>query len=326
MGGSPESGRLNGPGDLAAPAIGAAASLAFFASPWFIPVLGMFFSSFASAPLVLVYRRKGVKAGRVGVLLGLGVSLALFQLSLDSFGGVYFLYYAATAAALGETWEMGIREDWAVALAGLASSLCLLVLFWSAGLFSGMEMEAVWRARWEQELSMVLSAYQHTGLEPSQAAALKKEILAVVRILFKLAPAILAGVTLLLAWLNLLVVRVLTPALAPQSVPYLGRLNTFRAPFWMVWVLIGAAVVTMLAPGRLSWLGQNVLVLVGVVYFFQGLAVVAHFFERKRVPRFIRVIAYVFLVVELRLALLLALAGLFDTWFNFRRLGREKAA
>ena len=211
-------------------------------------------------------------------------------------------------------------------MAGAASSLCLLALFWVVGMFSGADLDAAWQARWEQELSVVLSAYQQTGLDPSQAAALKKEILEVVKVLFKLAPAILAAVTLMLAWLNLLVVRKLTPVLAPQAVPYLGRLNTFRAPFWVVWVLIAAGIATMLASGWLGWLGENLLVLTGVAYFFQGLAVLAHFFERKNVPRFIRLGAYVFMVVELRLALLLAVAGLFDNWFNFRRPGRDKAA
>ena len=273
MGGSPDSSRLSGSADLAVSAVGAGLSVALYVSAWVVPVMGMFFSCLSPAPLVLVYRRKGLKAGRIGVLLGFGISLVVFQLFQSGFGGLYFLYYAATAAVLGETWEMGIREDWAVALAGLASSLSLLFLFGVAGMFSGSNLGAVWQARWEQELSMVVSAYQQTGLSPEQAAAVKKEILALAKILFRLGPAILASVTLMLSWLNLLAVRMLTPALAPQAVPYLGRLNTFRAPFWLVWVLIAAGVTTMLAPGRLGWLGENLLLLVGVIYFFQGLSV-----------------------------------------------------
>lgn len=103
-------------------------------------------------------------------------------------------------------------------------------------------------------------------------------------------------------------------------------LLAWRAPERLVWLLIAAGGLMILFDGFWFWAGANLLLVLSLVYFFQGLAVLAFWLGKKNAPRILRVGIYLLVAVEIFLALLVALVGLFDLWFNFRRLGREPAA
>jgi uncharacterized protein YybS (DUF2232 family) len=64
----------------------------------------------------------------------------------------------------------------------------------------------------------------------------------------------------------------------------------------------------------------------GVVYLFQGLAIVSYYFERWKLPRLFRTAAYAIILIQQFFTLGAMLLGLFDMWFDFRRLSRGTAA
>jgi len=117
---------------------------------------------------------------------------------------------------------------------------------------------------------------------------------------------------------------------AAETLPTAGgqgeSLLAWRAPERLVWLLIAAGGLLILFDGFWFWAGANLLLVLSLVYFFQGLAVLAFWLGKKNAPRILRVGIYLLVAVEIFLALLVALVGLFDLWFNFRRLGREPAA
>jgi uncharacterized protein YybS (DUF2232 family) len=67
----------------------------------------------------------------------------------------------------------------------------------------------------------------------------------------------------------------------------------------------------------------NLILLLAACYFAQGLAVIAFFFHKNHVPRFLRGITYVLIVFQQIFTLLVVGLGLFDLWGNFRRLGKD---
>jgi uncharacterized protein YybS (DUF2232 family) len=66
-----------------------------------------------------------------------------------------------------------------------------------------------------------------------------------------------------------------------------------------------------------------VLVIIAACYFAQGLAVIAYFFHKNKVPRFLRGVTYVLIVFQQIFTLLVVGLGLFDLWGDFRRLGKD---
>jgi uncharacterized protein YybS (DUF2232 family) len=81
----------------------------------------------------------------------------------------------------------------------------------------------------------------------------------------------------------------------------------------------------MFLPGfvLLKAFAANFLLVIAVCYFFQGLAIVAYFFNKNSVPRFVRGIVYIFIVFQQIFTLLVVGLGLFDLWADFRRLKKQ---
>ncbi len=212
------------------------------------------------------------------------------------------------------------REDWATALGAGAGLVALGILFWGAGALDGQGVLAAWEVQWRQELDMVVGSYQQMGLSAQEAAELKERLAATSRLLYRLAPGVLAAGALLLAWSSLLLARRLARRLAPERAAHLDDLTRFRVPEPLVWPLIAAGGLMALADGWPFWLGANILAVLVVLYFFQGLAIVLFWCEKKHLPRFVRLGFYLLLMVEVFLALPVAAVGLFDMWIDFRKL------
>jgi uncharacterized protein YybS (DUF2232 family) len=67
----------------------------------------------------------------------------------------------------------------------------------------------------------------------------------------------------------------------------------------------------------------NVLLVTGVCYFIQGLAIVAFFFHKSNVPRFLRSATYILIVFQQIYTLFVAALGLYDLCGDIRRLKKK---
>jgi hypothetical protein len=71
---------------------------------------------------------------------------------------------------------------------------------------------------------------------------------------------------------------------------------------------------------------MNVMMVLGTIYLFQGLSISAYYFQRWRLPGFFRGALYGFFFLQQFATLGVMLLGLFDLWFDFRRLSRKPVA
>jgi hypothetical protein len=141
-------------------------------------------------------------------------------------------------------------------------------------------------------------------------------------VLLRLSPGMLASGALLLAWSNLLLVRRINRAPLREQ----GPLDGWRAPEPLVWVLIPAGAAMVLGSGFWFWAGANTVLVLTVIYFFQGMAVLAYWLRVKKAPGLLRWVIYLMVALEMFMAVLVAAVGLFDMWFNFRRMDKQAPA
>lgn len=71
-------------------------------------------------------------------------------------------------------------------------------------------------------------------------------------------------------------------------------------------------------PGRT--LGLNVLLVSGLLYCFQGTAIMVFYFSKWNVPVFLRTIIYFIFFFQSFGAILLAVIGVIDVWADTRKL------
>lgn len=90
----------------------------------------------------------------------------------------------------------------------------------------------------------------------------------------------------------------------------------FRLPDGFVWGLIGGGFLILVNDEHVKFFSINIIVIFGMLYFFQGVQMMSVLFDRLRFGGIFRSLIYVFLFTEPPVIAALALMGLFSIWFR----------
>lgn len=102
-------------------------------------------------------------------------------------------------------------------------------------------------------------------------------------------------------------------------------IRDYRLPDILVWFFIVSGFIAFIGNVYFKYAGYNLLMVFAVLYFFQGAQMLSVWFDKLRLSRFIRMLAYVFVALEPFLILLIAVFGLFSIWFRPKWTVREGA-
>jgi uncharacterized protein YybS (DUF2232 family) len=296
-----------------------ALTVTLFAAAGYVPVLGVIVSLLAPTPLILVALRRGLRVG----LLALGLSALSLALLL---GGLQSIIFFAEYGVMALTMAEAIRRRWSVEkvlLVATAVPLAATALV-MAGLFSSADVDlSAMRQHFERELSRTLPQYlaEEGGEVDGDLRTYIQEALTVV---VRLLPSLFIISTAAGALINYSVVRLLWRRMEDQTLFPDLQLGQWKAPEFCVWVLIAGGLCSFMPLPSLRLVGLNVLLLVSLVYLIQGLCVMVFYLHKASVHPLFRGIAYLFLVIQPLLLLGVAAFGLFDLWFDFRRLSNKR--
>ncbi len=140
----------------------------------------------------------------------------------------------------------------------------------------------------------------------------------------KILPGILICTVITTVWLNMVGSAALINRLKPGQLswkPY----SEWRLPDQLVWVAVGAGILLVIGRGAAGTIGTGLALICSLVYFFQGLAVMLHLLAKWGVPPYLRILLYLFLVLQSYGLLLLTIVGLADIWFDFRNHNTDKS-
>ncbi|MCE9625612.1 MAG: YybS family protein [Deltaproteobacteria bacterium] len=241
------------------------------------------------------------------------------------FGIVYFLFFAMLGALLGEMEpeSYSVTRLIGEAVGVLALSLFLWVFFYSWGHWGefvrGIESYFI---KMLQELTKVPPANEEMQ---TQWSLLKDHASGIAYFAARLLPGMILNLMIFLLWLNIVVARRLFGGV-DKVFSSLGPLKAWRLPFLGVWIVIGFAFLAIFDAYvlKIEWLklaAMNAFIVFTLVYFFQGLAIVAFYLNRWKLSPMIRLALYSVLILFFQpLSFLLVAFGFFDSWFDFRKL------
>jgi len=289
--------------------------LAPFLMPPFLGFVGIV-SLFSPLPLIYSALSLGASKGGVTALLG----LVLVVLLEGPGAGVQFV---CEFGLLAVVLAFVLARRRSVASAVLTTSLIVSASVAAAGLLysavSGVDPLAGIRGWIDASLTQIVDAVGKSSVPAFDLQAFRDKQQAIGDAIFSVLPALVLVFFIMVSFLNLVVVnRLFEMRGFPR--PVVEDLTRWRSPERLVWLLIAAGFATLVFGGLFSALALNTLILLGLVYFFQGLAIVAHFLRAWRVPGFAAGLCYFLVLTQLPLTVLVAVAGLFDLWGNFRRL------
>lgn len=281
-----------------------------------VPLFGFFGALLMPLP-TLFYRVKfGRRQGGMVPACGAAVmALAGGPPTVDLF---FFAALLLLGFVLGELLERPLPVEVTVvaACAAVAAAAGTALLLAAAAADRGVgTLVGEYVAR---NLQMTLEVYRSMGVPEENVRIIADAMDRIEYVLVRILPALALTTLLVVTWANLLLARGL---LRRRGLPFpdFGRLDRWRAPEGLVWAVIAAGVALLVPAQPLKLAGINALMVLMAVYFLQGIAIVAFFFEKKGFPRPLRVFLYSLIAVQQVLLLIVVGLGFFDMWFNFRR-------
>ncbi len=293
-------------------------SLIFFVSV-FIPIAGFFGALIIPLP-ILYYRLKlGRKNGAlVPLISGSILYIVIGAVSADV---LFFVELLLIGFMLGELIEVKYSIEKTILYttgAVLFSGLMGLIIY---GVLSGQGIYAIVSEYVAKNLELTMVLYQSMGMSEENVHLIDRFLSDIQPLIVQIIPAMVTASTLFVAWANILIARSVLKRRS-LSYPDFGPLNMWKAPEYLVWGAIGCALALFLPDPTINTIGQNGLLILMTVYFFQGIAIVSFYFEKKRLPRFIRFFLYTLIAVQHLILLAVIGLGFFDMWVNFRRSGK----
>lgn len=134
-------------------------------------------------------------------------------------------------------------------------------------------------------------------------------------------PAILGGIILLVTWFTMVLGNSLVVRFNGSS-PWIEYEN-WQLPEKLIWLGIILALASFIPLRIVKLCGINGLILLSIIYCFQGLAIAVFFMNKWNVPILLRSFFYVMMIVQSFGTILLLVLGVSDIWFDYRKLRQE---
>jgi len=273
------------------------------------------------APTALAFIRWGLPSAWLvpGCSAVIG-SLILYLLNLSD-NVAYLLALIGMGALIG----YGLRRQWSTEKIVGISSLFVIGIAALFVILAFTETKGEMVRLIEQDLRGAISAVlKELGSSSPETQEMEKNLLETVPLIVRIMPGVFVSCTLGISWLNLLVLLRYCRSAATE---YCDRtkLTLWKAPEFIVWFVIAGGLMALLPVGDMKMPAINLIIVMGTIYFFQGIAIVAFYLERWQSPFYVKGFVYALLFLQQFASMAAAVLGLFDVWFDFRKLGKEPA-
>ncbi|MFQ5433017.1 MAG: DUF2232 domain-containing protein, partial [Nitrospinota bacterium] len=302
---------------LAAPLL----SALLFLSIFFLPGIGWLLNFFAPLPMIYYFFTHGRRAAHIALLTASAGIGAAFGMEM----GLYYLScYGLLALVMGEMINRNSTMEAAVASAAFAAILfSILLLFFTSQVPLGDFYQKI-NEQAAAIISQSIEAYKQAGINAEQIAVIEENIPWIAKWIVFLMPG-----AIITAFITLSVGNYIGYKFLKTRLPYLPPADPRPVLFWAVpdktvfAAIIGGGM-SLLSATAIRALGLNILFVTGTLYTLSGFCILQHFFIRSRLPFFVRWTGYILLLLQPFLILIVMFLGLFDLWFDFRKIRGQK--
>jgi uncharacterized protein YybS (DUF2232 family) len=272
-------------------------------------------------PVVLAGWRFGVRAA---LPLALAAILLLFALKpgwaffTENLG---FLELLCMGVLLGCLQCRGWPPHRAIILTVVVLNLAALIFFSGQAFLQGISLKVLLAQKSHEVMETLSQVLDQAGGGSAGFLAAGFSRQEIETLLQRLLPGLVVANTGLVAWINVVLAR--------QAAFLLGwalpepPLFYWSTPEWLIFVALGAGFLLLVPVSPVRFFSLNLLIVLSLLYFCQGVAVIAAWFHRFQVPRFLRLLGYPLLFLNPLFVCIVTL-GLMDLWLDFRRLHQPR--
>jgi uncharacterized protein YybS (DUF2232 family) len=273
------------------------------------------FALLAPFPLLVVRLRNGTVPAGLAALS----AAALLGAVLGGGQGLAYLMLVAPVLLIAESMARGrgmLRGcGWAFAILALEIGTALI--------FANPDMQAMALAPFEHSRSPQFIEDMRTSMPPEQVEAFNEQVTSTYDAMRVIYPAAYIISVAIIVLLNASLLRLYLRRRDPGWLEA-GEFEGVRWPFPLA-VAFVATGLAVLSP-FLRPIAYNGLLILAFFFGLQGLAVVSFYAQRLAAPPLLRAAVLVLVLINPWAPQILALIGLFDMWFDFRKWAEPPAA
>ncbi|MFO7962525.1 MAG: YybS family protein [Desulfobacterales bacterium] len=296
---------------------GIALTIIIIAISFAVPIIGFFFVVLIPLPIMFYRTRLGRKDAAV-----IPVSVIIVMMLIT--GGITFDVLFLTALfilgfGLGEWLEMSAPLEKCVFYPNLAVWVASSILVFFYNLVSDVNVAVRLSDFVAANLNHTLMLYKEMGIPEETVQMLERSMPRIQYVLVRIVPGIVMAGTLFISWVNVLAAKSLY-AMKGMRFPDFGPFNRWKSPEMLIWVVVAAGIMLVIPDSRITLFGMNALLVLFVIYFLHGIAIVSFFFEKKKLPVMLKTVLYLLIVFQQIFLLFIAGIGFFDAWLDVRKL------
>ena len=298
--------------------------LLLFAATW-IPFVGPFFIFLIPLPFLYYATKLGLRDGLkitavTLLIVGLIAKLAGYPQII-----IFCFEFGLVGLILSEIYRrkytLGFTVFWGTCTTLIIGAIFLTLIALSQKM-GPMEMILGY---FQENLGATIRGYEEMGLEPEKVAQLQEYGKILTDILAMIYPALSIIGSGLVVYIAVVLSRPLF-RLGSIQYPDFAPMGQWQSHDLLVWGVIAAGFALFLSTGGIRFVAINGLIVMAVIYVFHGLAIVLFFFNKYTVPHWVRFGVYLLILFQQIFWIVLALAGLFDQWIDFRKIHKRARA
>lgn len=301
---------------LAVAGIGAVVSSILFSAYMFFPPAGFIFGLLAPFPAIVLRFRN---AGGTAVIATLVTTTLLAGAFGFQAGLLYLVQCGVIALLLPELLIRGYGAarsiTWTTSINLVVYLLAALVIIFISGR-SVHQLHNLAVSEINTSISQALAIYEKAGIKRDELVAMKMAMTAAADLIIRIYPALATVMLIIMSGCNLALIKRFSLRLGIKL--NIDEFRNFRNPDLIIWFLIAAGFSMLADVALVTTPALNILVVLGVLYFLQGMAVISSMFFRIGSSMVLRVALYLLLFVQPYTAALVAAIGIFDLWGDFR--------
>lgn len=225
-------------------------------------------------------------------------------------------YMVALAAQRNEQpWQAGLKS--LLSLGGL-----LFMFFGMLSLFSEQSFFQAIMSSLNAGIDEALRLYSDNNtLSAENYIVFERTLLQVKTTAPLILPAILASILAFVSWTTVVLGNTLLPRTGCKK-PW-PEYRFWKLPEVLIWAFICSAIGAVLPYQPIQTTGINLLIVICLLYGFQGLAIAVFLLKKWNVPRLMRTAIYLMIILQSFGTVILIIAGVADVWFDLRRIEKK---
>jgi uncharacterized protein YybS (DUF2232 family) len=288
-----------------------------------MPYIGPFFSLLIPLPFVFYASKLGLNKGAQACAVSLVIIGLIAWLAGHSYVIMVCLEFGILGFVISEIFRRELSFGFTIFWGTVFMLVTLTVFLFMAGLSNGVDPVDMILDYFKVNLGDTARIYEEMELAPEHMAQMEEFLRVMSEFVKKAFPALIVVGTGLIVWINVVVSKPIFKV-GRIKYPEFGRLDHWYSPEVMVWVVIISGFSLFLPISIIKLAALNILLVMAFIYMFHGLAIVQFIFRRFRIPGWARAVIYIMMLAQQLFLFVLAMAGFFDQWVDFRKIHKKR--